>query len=486
MSASGPAPAPRAHSTAKVLRNTLALAVGRNLTALMRLGLLAIVARGLGTGTFGQYALLIALLMVAEGLLDFGSNEIFVREVAAHPERRTELLRTLLAGRLLHAPAAWALMVGAAVLLGYERSIIEATAVGGLSLLFLGGVMVFRVIFRTELTMEREIVGEFVSVSCMVALLLWLAQHGGDVVGVMVCHAVSRAVFFGCVSWLGRREFSFSLAGVTWADLVWSWRNCAAVGTAGFLVMLYDPMDVLLLSRLGGFGDTAHFAAAQRLAWPLLITLSTVGNTLYSVVAAAWPHDRPRLERACQYGFDSVIVFGIAAVTGAIAGAEFLLKLIGPEMVAGAPAFGVLVVLCVVKSISMTLGPVLLVVGAQRIAMGIIGTALLVKTAACFLTIPRFGFVGLAWTALAVEVCFVAIPALVVVTRRAEIHLRYGLVLRAAVIGAATTVATRSALGPHGIWPALAAPALYVALMLASRTVRLSDFRLLRAPGGAG
>jgi O-antigen/teichoic acid export membrane protein len=373
--------------------------------------------------------------------------------------------------------------VGAAVVLGYERGIVEAAAVGGLSLLSLAGVLVYRVVFRTELTMEREIVAEFISVTCMVAMLFWLARHGGTVVGVMVCHAVSRAVFFGCVSWLGRREFRLSLAGVTWSDLVWSWRTCAAVGTAGCLVMLYDPMDVLLLSRLGGFGDTAHFAAAQRLAWPLLITLSTVGNTLYSVVAAAWPHDLPRLERACQYGFDSVIVFGIAAVTGAIAGAEFLLHLIGPEMVAGAPAFGVLVVLCVVKSISMTLGPVLLVVGAQRIAMAIIATALVVKTAVCFLTIPSFGFVGLAWTALAVEVCCVALPALVVVTRRANIRLHYGRVLRAGVIGAAATVATQSALGPHGIWPALAAPALYVALMLGSRTIRLSELRLRRAPG---
>jgi O-antigen/teichoic acid export membrane protein len=250
--------------------------------------------------------------------------------------------------------------------------------------------------------------------------------------------------------------------------------------------MLYDPMDVLLLSRLGGFEDTAHFAAAQRLAWPLLITLSAVSGTLYPVASAAWPHNVPRLERACQRGFETVVVFGLAAVSGGIAGAEFLLALIGPELVAGAPAFGVLLVLCVVKSISMTLGPVLLVVRAQRLALAIVGIALVAKVVASLLVIPRYGFIGLAWTALAVETFFVALPALVVVSRRAGIRLRYGVVLRAALIFAIATLVTQAWLGPHGLWPALMAPALYFALALATGTLRPSELKRLKQPEEAG
>ncbi len=473
---------PRVHSVRRVLRNTLALAIGRNLIALARLALLAIVARGLGTDVFGQYALLIALLMIAEGLLDFGSNEIFVREVTSNQARRTHLLRVLTAGRLLHAPLAWAMLVVAALLLGYDRAIVQAAAVGGISLLFFGGVMVYRVVFRTELTMEREIVADFVSVIAMLAGVLWVSTQGGGIVAVMACHAVSRAVYFAAATWLGRSDFRYSIAGVCWADLVWSWKACAAVGTAGFMVMMYDPLDVLMLSRLASFEDTARFAAAQRLAWPLLITLASVSGTLYSVAAGAWPHDMPRLERACQRGLDAVVVAGLAVVSGAIAGAEFLLSLIGTELSNGAPAFGVLVVLCVVKSISSTVGPLLLVVGAQRMALVIVGNALVFKLVAGMAVIPAHGFVGLAWSALAVEVFFVAIPALFLVRRLVCIKLQYGTALRAAAICLVSVLVTQAWLGPHGLWPALLAPALYLSLALATRTLRLSELNQLRQP----
>lgn len=476
------APARPVHSGTRVLRNTLVLAVGRNLIALSRLAILAIVARGLGTQTFGQYALLIALMLVAEGLLDFGSNEVFVREVARQPQRRSHLLRVLAAGRLLHAPVVWCLLVLAAWALGHDREILQAAAVAGLSLVFLGGVMVFRVIFRTELRMEHEIVAEFISVVFMVLALLVVARQGGGIVALMACHAASRALFFVLVAWSGRRAFRFSVAGVTRADLWWSWRHCLSVGLAGSLVMLYDPMDVLLLSRLGGFDDTARFAAAQRLAWPLLIALAAVGGTLYTVVSAAWPHDLPRLERACQRGFDVVIVFGLAVVCAALSGAEALLALIAPELAAGGPAFGVLVTLCVVKAISMTLGPVLLVVGAQRVALGIVGTALLVKILVSAVVIPRFGFVGLAWSALAVETLCVAIPAVWLVSRRAGIRLRYGTALRAVALCVACVLLVRHGPLVPSLLTAAVAPVLYGVLAWLTGTLRLSELRSLKSP----
>jgi O-antigen/teichoic acid export membrane protein len=476
---------PRVHSAGRVLRNTLSLALGRNLIALMRLAVLAIVARELGTGTFGQYALLIALMQVFEGLLDFGSNEVFVREVSSQPARRASLLRILAAGRLAQAPIAWALLVAATVLLGYDHSIVEAAAVGGMGLVFFGGVLVYRVVFRTELTMEREIGAEIVSVLAMVGGLLWVARFNGGIVEVMACHAASRVVYFAMAWLLGRHEFALSIAGVTRADIVWGWRLCAAVGVLGLLGLAYDPIDVLVLSQLRGFEDTAHFSAAQRLAWPLLMTLAAVGGTLYSVASSAWPHDRPRLERACQRGLDVVFLAGLAAVAGGFAGAEFLMGLIGPEMVAGAPAFRILVVLCVVKSISMTLGPVLLVIRAQRAALAIVATALVIKVLVCLAIVPRFGFVGLAWTALVVEVVFVAIPALVVVSQRAGIHLRYGVPVRAALICAVATLATEAWLGPHGLLPAVVAPVIYLVLAIATSTLRLSELRALKDSGRA-
>ncbi len=473
----------------RVVRNTVALAVGRNVSALARLAMLAIVARGLGTDTFGQYAVLIALLMVAEGLVDFGSNETFVREVSAQPQRRAALLRVLAAGRLLHAPAAWLLLVAATVLLGYDAEIVKAAALGGASLLFIGGVMVFRVLFRVELTMEREVAAEFVSVLFMVVALILLSLRGGGIVELMACHVASRALYFALAAWFVRHQFRWSLAGVTRADLAWSWRLCLPVGVTGSLVMLYDPMDVLLLSRLASIEETAQFAAAQRLAWPLLIALSAIGGTVYSLAAASWPHDPARLQRICQRGFDTVVVGGLGVACGGIVGAEALLGLISHELGGGSGAlvFALLVTLCVAKAVSGTLGPVLLIVGASRVALAIVGLALVVKFLAALWWVPQAGIVGLAVVALVVELACVVSPALWVVARRAGVRLDYRRAVLALSLCGAVALLGRllppAELGPAGrLALAAAASGLYLAVAVSTRLLDLGALRQLRGP----
>jgi O-antigen/teichoic acid export membrane protein len=125
---------------------------------------------------------------------------------------------------------------------------------------------------------------------------------------------------------------------------------------------------------------------------------------------------------------------------------------------------------------------VLLVVGAQRLALGIVGTALLTKVLLGLVVIPRHGFIGLAWTALAVETCCVAIPAVLVVARRAGIRLHYGTVARALALCAASTLLARQLPVHPGLLTALAAPVFYLALALLTRTLRLADLRPAPSP----
>lgn len=477
-----PAAPPAPHSRLRVLGNTLALAVGRNLVAISRLAVIALMVRHLGTTVFGQYAVLIALLTVAEGVVDFGTNEVFVREIASQPGKRQHLLRVLTATRLLQVPLAYALLVALVLLLGYPVSLLEAAAVGGLSLACLGGAMVYRVLFRVDLKMARDMLAELLSVGVMVAGVLWAAHGGGGILAVMSAYTLSRAVYFAVAMWLGRQGFRLSIGGVRWPDLQAAARSCGAIGAAGFLVMVYDPLDVLMLSKLGSVEDVALYSAAQRLAWPLLMVLSAVGGTLFSVVAAAWPHDPGRAQAACQRGLDVVMLLGALALTGALAGAELLLQLIGPAVTDAAATFRVLMALCLVKAVSMTIGPVLLVLREQRAVLGFIALALVVKALAIGWAAPRHGIVGVAWAALAVETVCVMLPSLVLVARRSGLRLRYGLALRVLAFGLVSAGLALAVAGGPSLLAALLGPALYLALLAATGMLKpwWQDLRALR------
>ena len=466
-----PAPPP-AHSRRRVLGNTLALALGRNLVAISRLVVIALMVRHLGTTVFGEYAVLIALLTVAEGVVDFGSSEVAVREIARQPALRQHLLRVLTASRFIQVPLAFALLMVVVLALGYPTSLLEAAAVGGLSLACLGGALVFRVLFRVDLTMARDMAAELASVVVMVAGVLWAAHSGGGILSVMAAYTLSRLVYFVAGMLLARRQFRLSVQGVQWADLRSSAVACSAIGAAGFLVMVYDPLDVLMLSKLGSVQDVALYSAAQRLAWPLLMVLSAVGGTLYSVVAAAWPHDRARAQAACQRGLDVVVLLGTLALTCTLAGAELLLQLIGPAVTEGAAALRVLMALCLVKAVSMTIGPVLLVLREQRSVLAFIALALVAKAALIFWAAPRHGILGVAWAALVVELVCVMLPSLVLVARRSGLRLHYGLSLRVLAFGLASAGAALALAGGPSLLAAVLGPLLYLGLLAATGMLR--------------
>ncbi len=183
-------------------------------------------------------------------------------------------------------------------------------------------------------------------------------------------------------------------------------RTSAPIGIIGLLVAVYEAMDVLVLSKLGGLSDVAYYSAAQRLIWPMLIGLSSIGSTLYPIAASYWPRERDRFELACQRGVDTVVVLAGFAICAVASGAEFFMGILGSDLVKGAPALRILACLCFVKAITSTVGPLLYVVDAQKQTLQFIVIAVLAKLAALMVLAPQFGYLGVAFGALGVEICF--------------------------------------------------------------------------------
>ena len=138
----------------------------------------------------------------------------------------------------------------------------------------------------------------------------------------------------------------------------------------------------------------------------------------------------------------------------------------------------ILALLCFVKAISSTLGPVLYVVHAQRQALQFIAVAVAVKVVVVAALAARFGYVGVAVGALGVELCFGVLPAVSLLQRFTGYRLRWTTTLKVVMVTAvAAGVPWQVSTG--GLSPALLAPVLYVPLAFLSGAVRLSDVRAL-------
>lgn len=465
------------HTASRVFKNTAALGVGSNLNALGRLVVLAIIVRNCGTTTFGWYIVLVELLKITEWLIDFGTTEVFVRELSREPSKRERLLRILTATKVIHVPAGIAMLVVILMVMQYPPEVTRIGLLGVVALASYAAVVVYRVVYRVDLTMEREVGAEMASVILLIGLTAWVASSETALVTVFACFIVSRVVFAGLCVLLGSRDFRLSVSGVTVPDLRWALRSTVLIGLIGFLIFIYQSADLLVLSKLGSDLDLAYFSGAQKLAWPLLMMLGAIGTTMYSVVAMHWPHDTDSFNRACQRGFDTVFLIGALAVCPMVAAPEWFLDLLGPELVAGADALPVLVLLCLLKAVSMTVGSTLYIVHAQRVVFAFVGAALLVKLPLIILIAPRGGFMGIAYASLIVEVLFVTIPSLYFVWARTGFFPRWGTAFRVGAIGAIAVFGAQALLPEHGFLSACLAGVLYVGVVLMTRTFTFSELR---------
>jgi len=462
-----------------ILKNTVAQFAGRNFIALGRLVVAGVVVRSYGTLTFAEYSVVIGILAIAEWFVDFGTTEVFVREICRDPEKEQRLLRIVTAAKAIQIPVALTALVTLMLALRYPSEIVKAGLVGGLSLIFFAGVMVYRVIFKASLTMQREVTAELLSVLAMIPLVVVARQYGGGLTALLLCHVASRAIFCSLCFLLGRRSYQPSVRGVIWRDVDWGLRSSLVIGGIGFLVGVYEAADVLLLSKLGGLSELAYYSGAQKLIWPLLLGLASIGGTLYPVAASYWPHSRVRFEEACQQGLDTVLVLAGFAICAVLAGAEFFMGLLGPDLKAGAPALRVLALLCFIKVITATLGPILYVVHAQKQALQFIATALVVKIAVIAILVPRLGYMGVAYGAVIVELFFAAVPTVYLLRKLAGYRVRWEVPIKVAAITIAAAAVARLLPSAGGLPAAIAALIVYSPLVFLVGAVRFSEIHSL-------
>ena len=255
------------------------------------------------------------------------------------------------------------------------------------------------------------------------------------------------------------------------------------MGVIGLLVAVYEMVDILLLSKLATVVELGYYSGAQRLLWPILLALASIGGTLYPITARYWPADRARFAAACQQGLDAVVVLAGIALSSMLAAAEFYLGLLGPGLVAGAPALRLLVLLVFIKAISSTLGPVLFVVHAQRQTLFFIAVAVAMKAMAIAILVGQVGYLGAAIGAIMVELAFGAAPTVFLLHRHGALRLRWGTSIKVAIAIATAAAATAALLPGASLAAAVLAPLAYLAVAAALGALRIADVRLLLQRG---
>ena len=283
----GPGPEAR-DAPVEASRRKISVSAGFNLAARIvgaALGVLvaAILARTLGPDQFGSFALVLAMASMAGNISEFGFGQVAIRQMAAAPDRRPDILAAYLAARL-------GLSVLLAVVVGVASYVMLPSNAQSMGLLIavsipvgaVGAVQIgAQVRFRLDLLGTTTLIQSLMWLAAVLLLAeidAGLTAYGIAFLAVAVAQSGIAWAVTRRVTSVSRRIDPFVLG-----DLA---RLALPLGIAGLFVTAYYKLDSVILYGFKGAEETAFFAAAYRFLDVLQIFPGVVAAVLLPYISA--------------------------------------------------------------------------------------------------------------------------------------------------------------------------------------------------------
>jgi len=284
----------------RAFANILSLQLSRVLSKIFSVFFIAIAARYLGTGGFGQWSLVFLLIGFFGLLADYGLDRMTVRDVARDLDLSRQYLTNTLTFKLLAIVPVTGLFLGLIHFAGYPRETVELLLIA-IPILFLNVLSTpFSSIIQAH---ERiywvsivDIVQGFASSAIGVAILLL----GFGIRGLLIMAIGFAFVRFIALWWITRR-----LIGNIWYPISLRFMR-ALIGRSfpfavlGILAVIQMKADYFLISKMLGAEQLGLYAAAFKIFENIIMMGMAVNAALYPSVSALFGESRERLRRVYE------------------------------------------------------------------------------------------------------------------------------------------------------------------------------------------
>jgi len=429
----------------------------------------ALLVRTLGTIGYGEWATTLIVLGLIAYFMNFGMEEVALREAAKAPETENEWIGAAILMRLLLLGPVMISAYVALLLLPHTEDMLIAGAILIVAMPF-GGMGALGLLFRLRVDNRIPmLVLTLRSILWGIAVVI-IHQDGGGLIAFAIGMVTTNMV----------GSIVQTVAAVKIAD-VWPRPNkkhlrtlakvSLPIGISGLLIAAYARIDGLLVYAIGGAHEAGLYNAIYNVLDQSHFIPISILTTLAPVLAAAWPHNRERLLRTARL---------IVELLSIVANEQLVRLVFGAEFVEGAPALPVLGGAFILICYGYLNGNLLLVLGKQKLLLRISLVALVVNLAGNAAAIPLFGFMGAAWMTVLTEAVVLMQTTRLLVRELPAEEFEFGRVLRTAI----AAVILGLVLGGMEIAGAPlaallgAACVLYPVLLFALRALTLDDLRL--------
>lgn len=366
--------------------------------------------RQLSVAEWGEYSAVIALVAIFGVFTEAGVSSLTVREITTHPGREASVLSLATSAVAVTAVGSVGLMVVLTYALGYATSWPAMVALGTCLVATQGLAVPLFAIFnaRRVFVFAAIIAGITAPVAAVFGFPLVALGVGPAalLIGALAGQLTSAVV--GHV--LVRRKLGLALRiHRPGASTLRFMRAAVPIAVTGGLTIVYQRLDVLMLSKLGSATEVAVYAVPYSLLQYSWMLPSAVTAAFFPVFTDRLRHDP---DRARYQLFLLVRLFFLLSVPGAIllgVGAEPILTTIfGTKYAESGRTLGILAVVVVLTAQNYVLWYGILARKKEGYVVAVQAAGLGLNAALNVILIPSFGAEGAASALVASELVVTA------------------------------------------------------------------------------
>jgi O-antigen/teichoic acid export membrane protein len=462
-------------SLAGTLGSRFALLVGGRV-ALLFLSLLAtaLLTRILGPDGFGHFRTSIAYLALVISLADLGLASLFVREISQPNADQARLIANALALRLALAGTAMVIGIAVAFVLPLEQQDRLGILGGAFGFLAYSVHLLLFGLFQQKLRQGGVVVAEISGGALLLLLIVIFAWAGAEpwwfAAGMGTSYAFTLAVTLIAANRLV--DLGLRLEPDVWWSLI---KSGAPLAMATVLSVIYLRADIIILAILHPPAEVGLYAVPVKVFDSFLgITLLFVG-LFAPLLANTARTDEAGFRTHLGNGLQTLAIGTVAVAVALFAAApEIVQVLAGSAFTGSVPILQLMAAVLVLRGLSLILRESATALNLQHKLMPAFAIAFVVAFAAYAALIPSLGGIGAVLSLVIAELVVLGYVA-TVVTRATgtAAALRVPLVAVACGLVAAVLAHWLGARGFGFFWRLGSAAALYLGLLLASRSVSI-------------
>ncbi|RMD88894.1 MAG: flippase [Calditrichaeota bacterium] len=383
-------------NSSRVGKNIITVYMGRIISLLVNLWVTITFANYLGESQFGDFSFALAFVGIFDAIINFGTNQVVVKEMAAEPDQTPAILGTVLIFRSLLIFANTLIGIAVGWGLNYPPSIILLLLIFYSNFIFSSRLTSLRK--AIENTFEAKIQMPIIVLlqvldSFLLAIGCYFAiQYHANLIQLAILYSLSNVP--GTLI-LGVLIFYFWRLTPTF-----SWRHMKKIIKLGFPLLLFGffstlntRIDVILIEQFRGNAEVGLYAAATRLIYPIVFIVNSLSISFLPLLASYNKKKDARFTPTFILGLKILLLMGCIISFTLFAHADlFINMLYTPNYRASIPAFSVLGVALFFVIFNFYFIDFLIVLNKQSRATQIMAGVASFNILINLYLIPKFGF----------------------------------------------------------------------------------------------